>query len=193
MAMAKWKLPRGKRQVPEEFQQDFDEFMASKTPTDLAEEIALLRTLYLEARAARDHAGTKTIYFAHSALKDSLELNEEGAEKALKILEKFFLPTPLSLDEAVKLSGILKEVVKAAETMTKISEGFSLKVDINERVLIKFLQVCVLPYLDRAQRAAVADRAQRFSISRALAEVPEALSASYVDTTAREVPQVEAE
>jgi len=166
------RLGRGKNAVPEEFQADFDEFMDEKD-SDLSREIALLRTLYLEIRSILNTEGNKIVLFALQQLRAALQLDPEKEKTTLQVLNQFFSPKPLSLDDVTKLAGLLETISRVADRRKKIAEGYSLKVELNEEKLVKFLQVCVLPYLNREQRQLVVEKASNFRLDRALSTVPD--------------------
>ncbi len=171
--------------------QDFDEYFSKNQPTDLNEEVAILRTLLLEARYNAEQRHNELIPPAHAGIMAMLrkllvdletdecwiyEFEKAVAGPLSRTLDRHFGSRQLTMDEIWKLTNIIKTTSGVVETMKKIQEQQFLKVDITEVILIKFAQVCVLPYTDRRQQRAIAEAASNFNVDKAMSMVPQAIT-----------------
>lgn len=165
--------------IPETYHDVYQEFYESDAPTDLRRELALARTVFVEVRDAllsgdkRDECAVKIVGALREHLGDDVPpgLFDQYAvslvEAIVPILKPYMPLTNMKLEVAKDLTKILGDVAAIAMKMKKIQDGLVLKVEVNQQVLVQFVQQVIYPVItDSSQRQAIAERASQFALRR---------------------------
>ena len=149
--------------VPEGYQKYFERKLLSNEPMKLTQELALLRTWFaFGAEILTINASTSVNQFfelLEEGLKNTLmrrlELDEQDIDalvqsfkidnyKLLQTTVPKYDVTPKMIKE---LSDVLSTVAKTADTMKRIEDGITLKVEIDSNVLLNFTKNVIYPVI----------------------------------------------
>lgn len=166
------------RGVPERYRDVYRQFLNSHEPYDLRAELALQRTLVVEARDCLEQQTERRRKELCQAVRDSLRkrLSRQGdSEKLSRLLDlveevvdqevSITFPSFLTMQHYKDLSFLLRQVVETAEKMKKIQEGVKLDISLDTDTLIAWLKFVVFPFVtDPAVRAQMVQRAATFKL-----------------------------
>ena len=180
--------------IPRRYEAVYQDYLASTEPYNLKAELALQRTLFVEARDALEQKSAKRQGLFVQLVQDSVGAALAAAEAdvdeeaVLKLIEKgckeaFLRTFPAlcaGLQDFKDLSSLLDQVAKTAERMKKIQEGIRMQVALDTESLMAWLRFCVFPFIAEGRtRSLVMERAALFATRQGVVdmEVEEAAEA----------------
>jgi hypothetical protein len=163
--------------VPRKYYGVYQSFLNSEEPYNLKAELAIQRTLFVEAR---DHLEQRSeerqenfLEYVESQLKEKVK-GDPGRLQALvqrirsilqEGLEKFYPSLCGSMEDFKTLSSLLDQTARTAERMKKIQEGVKMEIRLDKEMLISWLKFVVFPFVtDPAIRGAMVQRAATFKL-----------------------------
>lgn len=167
--------------VPQNQSLTFKQFYEQENPLELQREIALLRTMYLELRAAlernqgdsrgemiEDYKARMEGFLADCGLSDEViqdRVAELGEDLDDLLLEYIGPAEPITAEDIVMLRDHIEAVSRVAEKAKKIKDGFTLNVDLGNvhNILVQYTQQVVLPNIkDRFLRSKIVEETRAF-------------------------------
>jgi hypothetical protein len=174
--------------IPDSYHDVYQSFYQSDAPTDLRRELAQSRTIFVELRDAllsgdkRDECASRIVGVLKEILEDEVPLSiiDEHSvvlvEKIVELLKPYMPLSNMRMETADGLTKLLDRTANIAQKMKKIQEGMVLKVEVNQTILVQFLQQVVFPVVvSTEQRQALAERASQFALRRtsAVDDIPQ--------------------
>ena len=167
--------------VAKQYSFTYDEFLKDPDPYNLVRELAQCRTLAIEFRDAitankaemRD-AFLKVASEAYQERLGEMHIPEEHVKSIAEAADKSYrrvydaVFNPLSrmtANEAATMAKVIKTTAEISEKYQKIQDGFTVKVEYNDKLhqaLMQFIVNVVLPYVPLEQGAMVAAAASNF-------------------------------
>ena len=142
----------------------YQDFLNDPKPFDLRREMAMLRSLFVEARTNLDsHTNEKGEKIEKEILQrmaSQLDADKETIKAILSVagnaihavLQEELDLSCMSLEHSIELGGFLEQISRVAERMKKIQEGVKLNVAIDTTVLMRFLHTVVFPVVPEHDR-----------------------------------------
>jgi hypothetical protein len=144
--------------IPAKHEGIYQDFMQSERPFELKVQFATMNALYRELRELLDDRALSRrdgiLKELSSRLMETLKGNPEKVAKyveytvahldevLLAYVPMFFT---LSAGDLMMLADLLEKISKVAMNMKKIQEGITMKVEIDQKYLVSFVQQVVMP------------------------------------------------